>query len=72
MVSRKTNLSPEEWGSARRVFEKFCLTRGTLDKLEKAGRIKSSAIRVKEGSRKSVRLYSFASIRELLAENVRA
>ena len=71
MVAAKAKLDDsDEWGSARRVFEKFCLTKGTLYKLEKAGRIKSSAIQVKEGSRKSVRLYSFASIRELLVQNL--
>ena len=70
MVARKTKLTPDEWGNAAHVFEQFGLTKGTLYKLAKTGRIKSSTIQTKEGSRKNIRLFSFASIRELLAENI--
>jgi hypothetical protein len=77
MVEEKTKLDdPDKWGTAVDVFEQFRLTKGTLYKLVKAGRIKSVYIKSHPEARKGVRFFSIASIKELYAEslneNVRA
>lgn len=70
MAAGKIKLDSDKWGNAKHVFEQFGLTKGTLYKLADAGRIKSVAIKTKKDARKSIRLYSFTSIRELLASSM--
>ena len=65
-------MNPKEWGNAEQVFEQFGLTKGSLYKLADTGQIDSASIKTREGSRKSIRLFSFSSIRKLLADNLSA
>jgi helix-turn-helix protein len=59
-----------QWGSAEDIRRIFGITRGTLYKLAKANRIKSTVFKTKEDARKGVRLFSIQSIREFLEANV--
>jgi hypothetical protein len=59
-----------EWANAEQVFDQFGFSKGTLNKLADLGRIKSVSIKTKAGARKGVRLFSIASIRELLADSL--
>jgi hypothetical protein len=59
-----------EWGNADQVFGQFGISRGTLYKLADTGQIKSVSIKTRAHARKGVRLFSIASIRELLAASL--
>jgi hypothetical protein len=56
-----------EWGRAQDVFAKFRIGRTALERLAREGKIKSVSIKLKPGSRRFTRIFSFQSIRELLA-----
>jgi hypothetical protein len=56
-----------EWGRAQDVFAKFRIGRTALERLAREGKIKSVTIKLKPGSRRFTRIFSFQSIRELLA-----
>jgi hypothetical protein len=56
-----------EWGRAQDVFAKFRIGRTALERLAREGKIKSATIKLKPGSRRFTRIFSFQSIRELLA-----
>jgi hypothetical protein len=66
----ENKLAAIEWGNPKQIFSQFGLTRGTLYRLAQAGRIKSVSIKTKVASRKGVRLFSIASIRELLDQSL--
>jgi len=59
-----------EWGTAEQIFARFGITRGTLYKLVKGGRIKSTVFKTRDDARKGVRLFSVQSVREFLEANV--
>lgn len=68
-MSPSTQVEPE-WANFQQVYLQFGLPRTTLLKLAASGRIRSVSLKIKEGSRRGVRLFEIDSIRALLAQNL--